>query len=728
MKSPVPYAASSQELTAATLCVWATVVVLGFSTTVAADTPTAGPTNYAASTKEIFRRHCVECHSDSDAQADVRILDQTSLLQADHVVPHRPDASALLQLISSDDEDRMPPTNRPSLTAYQVETVRQWIAAGATPFPPDAKTTAALDTASTVSIFETILRHTRSLPPPDREFYRYFSLRHLVDGGITDEALAVYRLAFAKAINHLSYQRSLVVPTTIDHAQSVLAVDLRQLGWHQSVLKSVDDANQTMTPFDMVLLEYPYAILPVNSDSFTQLSKGWLRDTKQIRPIAYLRADWFCSVVLQPPMYHDMLQLPTTLKELEDELKVDTVSNLRSAVSKRAGMTVSGVSRNNRVVERHPQREGYYWKSHDFQSNVGEQNILTDPVDLRPSGGEMIFRLPNGMQGYFVCDAAGRRLNSAPTSIVVDKFASDRVVSNGLGCIRCHNEGIKDFHDSVRQVLQSISAQPGFDKRKALALYETNEYWDRTVTSDRKLFTQAMSVLSNQLPRREPISLVTAEYLEGTLTVAEAAAELGVDAAPLKAICRAPGFTRLGLASLAADGAIRRDSWEDNFDAAVALLGLGRPLVALDGNLRRHFVPTPELSLVKLRTNKPNGIFEPGDRLRIVVANETKKPIFIELVGTSVDGQIVRITNEVFLLEPDDTFTFPEADDQFIEVQGQLGQESITLFASTERFEPGTIYRGTHVADRMVHRFLDGTTPQAGTGNMLKKTIEIETK
>ena len=113
-----------------------------------------------------------------------------------------------------------------------------------------------------------------------------------------------------------------------------------------------------------------------------------------MRPIAYVRVDWFCSVVLQPPLYHDMLQLPRHIDELEEQLGVDVKSNLESGQAKRAGMTVSGVSRNNRAVERHPQRDGYYWKSHDFQSNIGEENILRDPIDFKPSGGEMIFRCP----------------------------------------------------------------------------------------------------------------------------------------------------------------------------------------------------------------------------------------------------------------------------------------------------------------------------------------------
>ena len=113
------------------------------------------------------------------------------------------------------------------------------------------------------------------------------------------------------------------------------------------------------------------------------------------------------SVVTQPPLYEDFLQLPFTVAELEKDLGVDSEADLADRTAPRAGMTVSGVSRNNRVVERHAGRTGMYWKSFDFRTSKGPENVLKDPITFKESGGEMIFRLPNGLQGYYVADAAG---------------------------------------------------------------------------------------------------------------------------------------------------------------------------------------------------------------------------------------------------------------------------------------------------------------------------------
>ena len=82
------------------------------------------------------------------------------------------------------------------------------------------------------------------------------------------------------------------------------------------------------------------------------------------------------------------------------------------------GSNNSGVSNHNRVVERHTSRYGAYWKSYDFAGSVGTQNILTHPLNFTHDGGEAIFNLPNGLQGYYLANASGFRLDDAPINIV----------------------------------------------------------------------------------------------------------------------------------------------------------------------------------------------------------------------------------------------------------------------------------------------------------------------
>src|SRR5206468_122945 len=117
--------------------------------------------------------------------------------------------------------------------------------------------------------------------------------------------------------------------------------------------------------------------------------------------LPYVRVDWFVAVASRPPLYHDILQLPRTESELEKLLRVDTLENIRQERAVRAGFNGSGVSRNNRLIERHESGATVYWKSYDFGANTGRQNLFAQPLGpgdhdaaFLHDGSEIIFSLP----------------------------------------------------------------------------------------------------------------------------------------------------------------------------------------------------------------------------------------------------------------------------------------------------------------------------------------------
>src|SRR5262249_41207164 len=147
-------------------------------------------------------------------------------------------------------------------------------------------------------------------------------------------------------------------------------------------------------------------------------------------------------------------------------LGVDFAADFGAGRLARAAFTGSGVSRNNRVVERQRARYGAYWKSYDFKSSVGTGNVLRLPLGpnfagnpfapelaFEQAGGEIIFNLPNGLQGYLLVDAKGKRIDEAPADIVEDasRTSGSGIIVNGLSCMACHKNGmIGDFRDVVR--------------------------------------------------------------------------------------------------------------------------------------------------------------------------------------------------------------------------------------------------------------------------------------
>src|SRR5262245_3419141 len=352
-----------------------------------AGTAVAADDDLGARAKEVFRAHCTECHGGAKARAGVKVLDRDALVKREKVVPGKPDDSVLYQLITATDESTMPPTGRPRLTAEQSEVIRKWIAAGAPAFPADApappepakeKDRPLKDVAGVDYVLKKILAHVRAVPAGDRPFLRFFSINHVLTAGATADRLADHRAALAKAINHLSREPRLVRPKSIDApVDTVFAIDIRELGWHRKPFRTNSGDKEVpsdLTIFDLALLDYPYAIAYADSDTFDRLTEEFLAPANQVRPVPYVRADWFCSIVTQPPLYEDFLQLPFTLAELEKDLGVDVESDLAAGTAPRAGMTVSGVSRNNRVVERHAGRTGMYWKSFDFRTSKGPEN------------------------------------------------------------------------------------------------------------------------------------------------------------------------------------------------------------------------------------------------------------------------------------------------------------------------------------------------------------------
>ena len=414
----------------------------------------------------IFEQSCFICHGPTGSFKETLLIEHNALIQNGTVVPGNPNASELYnRLVTTDTATRMP-LGQPQLSTQAINTIRSWILAGA----PDWATVATTDGdfISPSEVLNTIETHLMSLSSFDRAFARYFTLTHLYNAGVTPSILQEYRKGLYKLVNSLSWGVTVTNPQPIDPQGTILYIDLRHYEW------DVNDG------WGQIEAEYPYHI------SFDAPEQTALRDqlsrlqTEIKSDIPSVQVDWFVAQASLPPLYHDLLSLPLTDRELETRLEVDVVRNLLNAPGVRvwrAGTNDSGVSNNNRVIERHTSRYGAYWKSYDFAGSVGTQNIFTHPLSFTHDGGEVVFNLPNGLQGYYLANASGFRLDAAPINIVSNPAASDPTVRNGLSCLGCHTEGMKTFEDQVRSVIES-NATPAYDKAQALRLYAEQSEMD----------------------------------------------------------------------------------------------------------------------------------------------------------------------------------------------------------------------------------------------------------
>jgi formylglycine-generating enzyme required for sulfatase activity len=403
-----------------------------------------------------------------------------------------------------------------------------------------------------------------------RESLRYFTITHLYNAGLPEDGLQTYRSGLSKLINSLSWQREIARPVAIDPQRTVFRIDLRDYQWNDAV-------------WGMILAAYPYGITyRTDTADYCYKATGC--------KLPHVRADWFVFAASRPPLYHEVLQLPATAGELEAQLRVDVKGNRqqRKRVA-RAGFNGSGVAvSNNRLIERHAFNDGAYWKSFDFKkpdkNGEDRRNLFKYPLGpgpeagtFRHDGGEIIFSLPNGLQGYLLVDATGKRVDRGPADLVKDPRQKEGAVLNGISCMSCHTRGVIDKPDQVRELV--LKRRLFFDEevvRGVLDLYPPREVFQRLFEADAGRFARAVKGATGAPPGgTDPIVALASRY-EWELDRDLAAAEAGLGREEFaKGLDRSKELGPIFGILLNEGGTVQRQVWEDHFADLVRELKLG---------------------------------------------------------------------------------------------------------------------------------------------------------
>jgi mono/diheme cytochrome c family protein len=488
---------------------------------------------------DVLATYCAKCHGGGKAaEGDFDFVkDRDKMIAAGLLVPGDAERSLVYRRMALGE---MPPPQvkkRPS--TEEIAAVAAWIDGMAEATAPAAfRTDAAIERA--------LADDAAALARRDRADARWLTLAHLANAGVPERELERHRTALVELLASLTWSPAPRAPVWVDTERTIARIDLRELGWSTAT-------------WDAIRAAYPYGI--ARPDGVPDA----------------IRADWFVATASRAPLYHDILGLPDTEAGLAQLLGIDLAANLESEAVVRAGFATSGVSVNNRVIERHATRFGALWRSYDFQSSVELENVFGHPLDFVPAGGEIIFNLPDGMQAYLLVDGSGRRLDKAPTTIVSDPRRPDRAVENAVSCIGCHAHGIVDRADQLRAVATKFERA---DRDRIRALHPPADELAAVFAADRARFVDALAALGVTPPadpKDEPITLVVARY-EGELDLAGAAAELGLAPDELRTRLRRSDAVTKALAGLTeTGGTVKRDSWVAVFARAVSDLGLGVP-------------------------------------------------------------------------------------------------------------------------------------------------------
>ena len=548
-----------------------TSILLGFGTAQAQD-------NLAQEAYTIFQQNCLICHGEHGAHTEQLVIQsRQGLIDTGTVIPGNPKGSEFYQRLIEKTLGKRMPLGQPPLAPELIETIRRWIEVGA----PNWQVQYDINFITTDAMLDTIQGHLETLSAFDRPSARYFTLTHLYNAGESPEALDAYKIALSKLVNSLSWGFDVINPTPIDLQETIFYIDLRHYEW--------DVRNEAWTQIEQ---EYDYSI---DFDPETQAGlheKLTNLRTEMDCEVPFVHVDWFLANASLPPLYHDILDLPETDRELERQLEVNVTRNIDSAPGVRvwrAGFNDSGVSNNNRVVERHTSRYGAYWKSYDFAGSVGTQNIFTHPLSFSEDGGEVVFNLPNGLQAYYISDASGNRIDEAPTTIVSDPAASNPAVRNGLSCMGCHTEGMKTFEDEVRAVI--LKAPDGLAKDQGLRLYVAQSVMDALIEEDTERYREALKETGGVFGGIEPVHRFHEEF-QGPVDATHAAAAVGLETETfLQEILDKQSLRNLGLAGLLEDGNVSRDAWTSNFTEVVSALNSPDDTVTPPDYLGPHILP-----------------------------------------------------------------------------------------------------------------------------------------
>jgi hypothetical protein len=553
--------------------------------------------------KKLLTDRCLKCHSGEGNVPDFTITDYDSLtkkrtkrdpddypiewdkLPWTYVQPGKSDESLLYHVL----KDNAMPKAGSKFTDEEKSLIRNWIDSGASG-PPTVEKRPFLAEKDQLRAINAYLE---KMPKDGRAGLRFFTFTHLHNNqSIHAKDLQFHKAALSKLLNSLTWKPKLVLPAAVPGTQdTVFAIHLTDFGW------SADTWGQ-------VIKTYPYAL------DFGDVSKAVAQHTAT--PIAVVRADWFTEHASQPTLYHILLDLPESAAALEKHLGIDFADNFRKGKLVRAGyLGASTTTSSYRVVERQEITKiskGGYWKSYDFGQNNFKANPLQFPLGpkmpnhptphlaFEHQGGEIIFRLPNGLQGYLATTGTGERVDAPPIDVLRDtqQFSGTPLIKNGISCMGCHAQGMNDVSDQVLRLAKPGASKVNPDDAEAITrIYLPKKDMDVFINKDRDVFLQSLDQVTRpflQIPGScdtlEPLDELIFGFCSDyrlPLGKDQVAWELGyTDWEALDKVFQAKPDVWKGLkirGRLESKYRVSRQEWEHLFHEAAQRLQLGQPIL-----------------------------------------------------------------------------------------------------------------------------------------------------
>ena len=532
----------------------------GVIETVAATAPAGVSREIEAAADAVLDKSCRSCHGPGQRNDRTFPMHDIGDLAMDPtaVIPGDADKSPLYSSIAL---NRMPLGTK--LTPAELDAIRAWIVAlgevpkavpvlAADPVVEASVEAAPVPAAPPLAAEITLPRFVggdftqlslaavsdlQSIDERDRVYMRFFTFADTplpqVDCMMQGKMLNPMQYLHAglnKFVNSVSRGPRLVPVSPVAGTDGALVrIDIRDYGWSDQDWQALTTGIYTDGAAEAGFSEaawadlakiYPYAIDPASNSLLAVIADA------TATPVPILGASWFTHHGSEAPYYDMLLRLPADIKDLEARMGVDVNAEIYDRDVVRAGFTEgsSGVSDHNRMIERHDLgRGGYYWKSYDFANSDGVQSLLLHPdgpLEAYPlpsgtepfehDGGEMIFSLDNGLQGYYLSTSKGIRLQVGPASIVSyrNKPVGKGVeIVNARSCFDCHENGVIRKTDELRPFIESTNSLSRDQREILLEMYAAPDLLETVFREDSDTFRAALEELGVVQPSAAGIAV-----------------------------------------------------------------------------------------------------------------------------------------------------------------------------------------------------------------------------
>lgn len=328
------------------------------------------------------------------------------------------------------------------------------------------------------AVVTTAAADARSLPPGIAATTRYLSAAHLGDA----DRRELYKV-LAYHVNGLSRESKRTPPRQV--TPWLWAVALDDYRWDAGVWEKLGEKNAYFAARAKVTV--PGAVVTKTrqvlrgnyyvTESYTEAGPAVTRDEVIVAPwlppaaaaelvtltgsrTPVVRADQFLFLTgaqaeRKGHGYYDWLGL-TKRADAERLAGLDRAKAIERYRERAAIIPVSGVSPQNRQVFQFDTVGGTWWETRDCKTSTAAQNAVRNLLeDFKHDAEEIVYDLPNGLPGFYLSDAAGKQVETAPDFIAADHGSAnnDRRVHVGYSCVACHQDsGLKPLRNYVRNV------------------------------------------------------------------------------------------------------------------------------------------------------------------------------------------------------------------------------------------------------------------------------------